>query len=48
MNYRKIITIEPEKRGGKPCARGSIHVSRDSALLSPYPYYVPMAQTVVI
>lgn len=46
MNYRKIITIEPEKRGGKPCVRGSIHVSRDSALLSPY--YVPMAQTVVV
>ncbi len=22
MNYRDIITIEPEKRGGKPCIRG--------------------------
>jgi uncharacterized protein (DUF433 family) len=22
MNYRKIITIEPGKRGGKPCIRG--------------------------
>jgi len=22
MNYRDIITIEPEKRGGKPCVRG--------------------------
>lgn len=23
MDYRKIITIEPGKRGGKPCIRGS-------------------------
>ena len=22
MNYRSIITIEPGKRGGKPCIRG--------------------------
>ena len=22
MNYRDIITIEPNKRGGKPCVRG--------------------------
>ena len=22
MNYRKYITIEPGKRGGKPCIRG--------------------------
>ena len=22
MNYRQIITIEPGKRGGKPCVRG--------------------------
>jgi len=22
MNYQKIITIEPDKRGGKPCIRG--------------------------
>ncbi len=22
MNYSKIITIEPGKRGGKPCVRG--------------------------
>ena len=22
MNYRKYITIEPNKRGGKPCVRG--------------------------
>lgn len=22
MNYLDIITIEPEKRGGKPCLRG--------------------------
>ena len=22
MNYREIITIEPDKRGGKPCIRG--------------------------
>ncbi len=22
MNYRHIITIEPGKRGGKPCIRG--------------------------
>ena len=22
MDYRQIITIEPEKRGGKPCIRG--------------------------
>jgi len=22
MNYRNIITIEPAKRGGKPCIRG--------------------------
>jgi uncharacterized protein (DUF433 family) len=22
MNYRDIITIEPSKRGGKPCVRG--------------------------
>lgn len=22
MKYRDIITIEPEKRGGKPCVRG--------------------------
>jgi uncharacterized protein (DUF433 family) len=22
MNYRDIITIEPDKRGGKPCIRG--------------------------
>lgn len=22
MDYRKYITIEPDKRGGKPCIRG--------------------------
>ena len=22
MNYKDIITIEPDKRGGKPCTRG--------------------------
>ncbi len=22
MNYKEIITIEPNKRGGKPCIRG--------------------------
>ena len=22
MNYRDIITVEPDKRGGKPCIRG--------------------------
>ena len=22
MNYREIITIEPNRRGGKPCIRG--------------------------
>lgn len=22
MDYRSIITLEPEKRGGKPCIRG--------------------------
>ena len=22
MNYQKFITIEPDKRGGKPCVRG--------------------------
>ncbi len=22
MNYQHIITIEPDKRGGKPCVRG--------------------------
>jgi uncharacterized protein (DUF433 family) len=22
MDYRKIITVEPGKRGGKPCVRG--------------------------
>ena len=22
MNYRSIITVEPGKRGGKPCIRG--------------------------
>ncbi len=22
MDYRKFITIEPDKRGGKPCVRG--------------------------
>ena len=22
MNYRNIITVESEKRGGKPCVRG--------------------------
>ena len=22
MNYRNVITIEPGKRGGKPCIRG--------------------------
>jgi uncharacterized protein (DUF433 family) len=22
VDYRKIITIEPDKRGGKPCVRG--------------------------
>lgn len=22
MDYRDIITIEPDKRGGKPCTRG--------------------------
>lgn len=22
MNYQHIITIEPDKRGGKPCIRG--------------------------
>lgn len=23
MNYRDVITIEPGKRGGRPCVRGS-------------------------
>lgn len=23
MDYTKIITIEPDKRGGKPCIRGT-------------------------
>ncbi len=23
MNYREIITIEPDKRSGKPCIRGT-------------------------
>ena len=23
MNYKDIITIEPDKRGGKPCIRGT-------------------------
>lgn len=23
MDYRKIITIEPDKRSGKPCIRGT-------------------------
>jgi uncharacterized protein (DUF433 family) len=23
MDYRKIITIEPDKRSGKPCTRGT-------------------------
>jgi uncharacterized protein (DUF433 family) len=22
MDYRNVITIEPDKRGGKPCIRG--------------------------
>ena len=22
MNYKNILTIEPDKRGGKPCIRG--------------------------
>ncbi len=22
MNYRRLITIDPKKRGGKPCVRG--------------------------
>jgi uncharacterized protein (DUF433 family) len=22
MNYQRLITIEPDKRGGKPCIRG--------------------------
>ncbi len=22
MNYQDLITIEPDKRGGKPCIRG--------------------------
>ena len=22
MDYQKLITIDPEKRGGKPCVRG--------------------------
>ncbi len=22
MNYRQLITIDPDKRGGKPCIRG--------------------------
>lgn len=22
MNYQDIVTIEPDKRGGKPCVRG--------------------------
>lgn len=22
MNYQDIITVEPQKRGGKPCVRG--------------------------
>ena len=22
MNFRNLITIEPDKRGGKPCTRG--------------------------
>ena len=22
LDYRKIITVEPDKRGGKPCIRG--------------------------
>ena len=23
MNYREIITLDPEKRGGRPCIRGT-------------------------
>ena len=31
MNYRDIITIEPGKRGGKPCIRG-MHITVSDVL----------------
>ena len=32
MNYKDIITIEPGKRGGKPCIRGMRITTRHSLL----------------
>ncbi|MEM1036625.1 MAG: DUF433 domain-containing protein [Pseudomonadota bacterium] len=31
MNYQDIITVEPDKRGGKPCVRG-IRITVDEVL----------------
>lgn len=31
MNYKDIITIDPKKRGGKPCIRG-IRITVDEVL----------------
>ncbi|WGV28746.1 DUF433 domain-containing protein [Halotia branconii] len=31
MNYRNLITIEPNKRGGKPCVR-SLRITVDEVL----------------
>jgi uncharacterized protein (DUF433 family) len=52
MDYQKIITIEPGKRGGKPCIRGlRITVSdvldllaagmTENAILADYPDLTP-------
>ena len=49
MDYRSIITVEPEKRGGKPCIRGmriTVYDVLDSlasgmspeAILADFPY----------
>jgi uncharacterized protein (DUF433 family) len=52
MNYKDIITIEPNKRGGKPCIRGMRITVYDvleylaagmtqKEILSDFPYLTP-------
>jgi hypothetical protein len=41
MDYRKIITIEPGKRGGKPCIRGMRITVYDRTVLPCLGYDAP-------
>jgi len=37
MDYRRLITIEPGKRGGKPCIRGLASGMSESEILRDFP-----------